>query len=460
MATENEIVRGRIFQYLASVTGALTMMSFGINACWTSPFVTYLKSNSSIIPMTSNEVAWCIISPGIGGIIGAPIAAYFADKIGRKYTILMMAPPVFFSQLSIGYVRNVWVLFILRLIIGVADGACFTVVPMYIGEISAPKIRGFLSSLISFFFVLGVLLINTLGCFLSIFSCSIICASVPAIHFLGFIFMPESPYYYIKVNDIKAAKQALITLRNTVNVEEDLKVICDAVKLEEEMVKNTKFTDIFTVPSNRKAVSIYIILSLALAGCAKAPVLSYTKMIFEETGSSISSILSTIVFCTVELVVMIFTTYFIIDRFGKRYLTIISTAGCSITLFVMSAYFFAKDFDYDVKHYLNWLPLTSLSLYSILFSIGLSFTQICYLSELFPTNVKANALCSAEIFILFINSITVKIFQVTNDEFNSLSVSFLCFSVLCMIMLGFIVKYVPETKGMTLEEIQLFLKHK
>ncbi|XP_074036104.1 facilitated trehalose transporter Tret1 isoform X1 [Leptinotarsa decemlineata] len=438
-------------------SGALASMSSGINASWTSPFISYLTSNSSTIPMTSDEAGWCAIAPALGCVVGPPMAALLVDRIGRKKTVLALAPVVFFSQLGIGLIRNVWILSLFRLLIGAADGAGFTALPMYIGEISSPDIRGFLSSLICLFFTLGVLLINTIGCFLSIFTCSLICAAIPAIQFLGFVFMPESPYYYIKVKKFQEAEQSLKKFTGLENVEEEMKVLSEAVREQEEMVRNSNFTDLFVVPRIRKATFIFIIIGLALRASAKAPLLSYTKVIFDESGSDISSSLSTITYYVVEFSVMTFTTYFVVDRFGKKKLSIISLAGCAIALFLIGLYFYLKDFHNDIIGSLNWLPLASLVLYSVMFNIGLAFAQVCYLSELFPTNVKAKALSCAEISTVITNAITVKLFQVMNDKLGSLYGSFFCFSALSISLLFFVVKYVPETRGMTLEEVQSYL---
>nr|XP_023030217.1 facilitated trehalose transporter Tret1-like [Leptinotarsa decemlineata] len=440
--------------------GTMSVISFGMNGSWTSPYVPQLLSDTSKIPMNSDEAAWCAIAHLCGCPFGALAAAYLTDRIGRKYTLLSMAPMVFFSQIGIGYVTNVWHLFVLKMIIGVADGGCFTVVPMYIGEISSPDIRGFLSSLVCLFYILGVLLMNALGFYCSILTSSIISASIPAAHFLGFVFMPESPYYYIKVKKYYQAERSLMILRGESNVAKEVEVLKQAVRMQEEMVERPKFTDLFTVPSNRKAAFIFVILCTANKASAKAPLMSYTRYIFEETGSSISPAFSTILYCLVELLVVMFTTYFIIDRFGKRFLAIISSVGCSVTLFIMGLYFYLKDYHSDVIQQLNWLPLTNLIVNNVLFSIGISFTHMCYLSELFPTNVKANALCFAEILAVAQSAVTTKGFQMLNDRCGTLSISFFSAAVIGCIVLVFIVKYVPETKGKTLEEIQLFLMEK
>ncbi|KAG5887989.1 hypothetical protein JTB14_016613 [Gonioctena quinquepunctata] len=459
MCGQSSFCRGNIVQYLASITVAISIISYGINISWTSPFLPYLTSNSSIIPTTSEEGSWCAISHLIGCPFGAFLAALLLDRIGRKNTILSMAPPVFVCFILMAYARNIWYLSFLRFIIGISDGAMFTAVPMYIGEIAAPDIRGFLSSLICVFYLFGILLINTLGMYLDIFTCSMISAVAPAVHFVSFFFMPESPYFYIKVKRFKRAERSLRLLRGCSDVAKDMEVLKEAVRVQEEIGGRPKFTDLFTVPSNRKACGIMVILVLGSKAAAKAPLTFYTKMVFEESGSSLSSSLSTITYCAVEVVVVMLTTYFIIDRFGRRYLIIFSTFGCAVTLIFLGLYFFLKDNHYDIINYLNWLPLTSLILNNVAFSIGLSFAWICYLSELFPTNVKVNALSIAEAFTALAAAVTSKFFQMTNDWSGSLSVPFLSFAVFSLIMIVFIVKYVPETKGKTLEEIQELLKN-
>ncbi|XP_023030216.2 facilitated trehalose transporter Tret1 [Leptinotarsa decemlineata] len=233
MMFQSWFCRGNVVQYVAAISGALSIASYGMNSTWMSPFLPYLLSESSIIPMNSDEAAWCAIAPLIGCIFGALIGANLTDRIGRKYTILIMAPVVFICQIGIGYATDVWYLFALRMTIGVTDGACLTAMPMYVGEIASPDKRGFLSSLVCLFFLCGALLINTLGSFFSIWTCSIVGACIPAVHFIGFIFMPESPHFYIKVKEYQKAERSLRIFRGDSNVAKELrcsKIQCDFKK--------------------------------------------------------------------------------------------------------------------------------------------------------------------------------------------------------------------------------------
>lgn len=431
-------------------------MSSGINLGWTSPYLPKLLSNSSTIPTTTDQGSWCAIAPLLGSPFGAALAAFLADSIGRKYTTLLMAPIVGFCFIGIAFADSIWLLTAIRFIIGATEGASYTALPMYIGEISDPNIRGFLTSTIAIFAITGTLFINIIGSFMDIFSSSLICAIIPFAHMVTFSTMPESPYYYIKKNRQREARNSLKILRGKANVDDEMETLCKAV-VRQELSRKSSILDIFTVPSNRKACCIFLILCLTNKFSGKNPCLFYTEMIFREAGSSIDATLSVIMYCSVELIAVTITTFFIVDRFGKRLLFITSTTGCAVSVFALSLHFYLKDYNYDIIEVLDWLPITALLSYNIFFSIGLSYGMVLILSELFPTSVKANALCIADSFSVMMGALASKFFQITIDNFGTMSIPFFAFSICCAIGLFFVVKCVPETTGKTLEEIQYYL---
>ncbi|KAJ8954277.1 hypothetical protein NQ314_007138 [Rhamnusium bicolor] len=145
------------------LSGAFSVMSSGINLGWTSPYIPKLTSNSSTIPTTNDEGSWCAVAPLLGSPFGAILAAILADKIGRKNTTLLMAPVVFTCFVCIAFAQSIWQISGLRFIIGATEGALYTTLPMYIGEISDPKIRGFLTATIAIFSITGTLFINIIG---------------------------------------------------------------------------------------------------------------------------------------------------------------------------------------------------------------------------------------------------------------------------------------------------------
>jgi sugar porter (SP) family MFS transporter len=431
-----------------------SIISSGINLGWTSPYLPQLLSETSTVPTTSDEGSWCAIMPLLGSPFGALLAAILGDLIGRKNSTLLMTPIVFLGFIGIAFSRSIFMISAIRFVIGATEGALYTVLPMYIGEISDPQIRGFLASTPTIAGIIGTLFINIIGQMYSIFVSSLICALVPLIHFVVFIWMPESPYYYIKKHKLEEAKKSLRILRGNDDVQEELDMLCKAVTRQEQS-KKAKITDLVTVASNRKACIIYVIICLTNKFSGKNPCLFYTTTIFEEAGSRINSDLSVIIYCSFELVATL-VAIFIVDKYGKRRLLIISTLGCSISVFFLATYFYIKDWFPDFVENFDWLPITSLVAYNILFSIGLGFGAVSVLSELFPTNVKAVALGTADTFSVSMGAVASKFFQITKDEYG-MYVPFWFFAVCSAVGLIFIVKCVPETKGQTLEEIQQFL---
>lgn len=434
--------------------GVFSIITSGINLGWTSPYLPQLLNINSTISTTSDEGSWCAVMPLLGAPVGAFLAAVLVDIIGRKNTTLLMTPVIFFSFIWTAYANNIWVISGIRFIIGATEGALYTALPMYIGEISDPEIRGFLSSTPTIAGITGTLFINIIGQKFSIFTSSLICCFVPLTHFVTFIWMPESPYYYIKKHKLEEAKKSLNILRGTENVQDELDLLCKAVTRQEQS-KKAKVTDLFTVPSNRRACLIYVIICLTNKFSGKNPCLFYTTMIFEEAGSRISSELSVIIYCSVELVATL-VAMFVVDKFGKRPLLILSSFGCSVSVFFLATYFYLKNLYPDLVESFDWLPIASLVSYNVLFSIGLAFGAVTVLSELFPTNVKAVALGTADTFSVSMGAIASKFFQITKDEFG-MFVPFWFFAICSAIGLIFIIKFVPETKGKTLEEIQQFL---
>lgn len=439
-----------------SFSATISSISFGVNSGWSSPYLPYLLSNSSSIPTTDWEGSWCATSLLVGCFIGAILAANVTDYLGRRNSMLLTAPLTFIGFFGMAFAQDIWALIGLKMLIGVTDGIMYTILPMYVGEIVDPDIRGFLSSVIHIFYITGNLFINVIGPFTSIFTSSLISAGVPALHFLLMLFMPESPYQFVRKGEYERAEYSLKVLKGEENVKSDLNDIIKIIDKEREYSATSKLTDIFTIPSNRMASYIFLLVVLANKMSGKTPIQFYTTIVFSETGSTIDATLSTIIYNAVELLVVFIVTFFILDRFGKRPLMIISCSGSFLTILALAFYFFLRYIESSFISNLNWLPITSLVGYNILFSIGLGFGPSIYVCELFPMNVKANASCLAELTNVVLSLVSSFFFQLTADSVG-MYFPFLCFAITCGVCVMFFFKMVPETKGKSLGEIQEFL---
>ncbi|KAF2901319.1 hypothetical protein ILUMI_04862 [Ignelater luminosus] len=444
-----------VYQYVATLSGSLALVACGINLGWTSPYLPQILNGTiTEISMTSDEGSWCAVMPLIGAPLGAFLAAIFVDRIGRKYTALAMAPVTSSMFLLLGFTRSTILICLARLIIGSVGGGLYTTLPMYYGEIADPSVRGILTATVAIGIIIGKLIINVLGIYYSILVTSLISCSIPIIHFALFILMPESPYYFIKKGRYEEAKKSLQKLRSSSDVEQELKSLKEAVSRQENDTKG-KITDIFTVTSVRRAMIIFIILNLTKKYSGKDPFLFYTTTIFQTAEGSVDPNLSVIIYIAVEIFATTSALFFI-DRIGRKPIIIFSAIGCTITLACTGLYFFLKENNSSYIKELGWLPITTLVIYNICYSLGLELAPTIYLGELFPTNIKATALGLGDSFSAVNGAIAVKVFQLLVD-FEGMFMSFWIFSGCCSIGLIFIIKYVPETKNKTLEEIQLYL---
>ncbi|XP_017770169.1 PREDICTED: facilitated trehalose transporter Tret1-2 homolog isoform X2 [Nicrophorus vespilloides] len=440
---------------LVVCSGSFAALYSGVNIGWTSPYLPYLVDpEKSHIPTTTNEGLWCAVMPLIGGPFGAFVAALIVDKIGRKSILLALSPIVAVCFCVIAFAKTILVISLARLVIGVTEGALYTVLPIYLGEVADPATRGLICASFPVTAALGTIFINVIGPVLSIQESSLICIAIPLIHFITFMWMPKSPYYEIKRNNFESAKKNLKRLRGRTDVDKEFEEISAAVA-RQESASDTRFKDILAVPSNRKGLVIYFILSCTNKFSGKNPMMFYTTIIFNEADGFLSPTTSVIIFYIMGLVATVIALL-VIDKFGRRPLLLFSAVGCAFALASQAFYFTAQTYIPSIVTQITWLPLVSLIGYNMIFSIGLSFGPVLLLSELFPTTVKAKALCVADSVSALLGLTSSKFFQETSDAYGML-VPFWTFSLCAGIGSILIYKYVIETKGKTLEQIQLEL---
>lgn len=446
----------RIFQYVAGITGTLGIVSSEMHYGWPSQAIPSLTSGNYTITISQDEASWLTIMPLLGAIFGASISGVVVDWVGRKNIILFNTFPFLAAWIIIAFAKESIYLHIARFLAGLGDGSSFTVVPIYLAEIAEPQIRGLLASLCPVAIVVGLLLVNIFGAFLEINDAALISTIVPVTLLLTFIWMPETPYSLLMRNRPNEARISLQILRGKQDVEKEFKRLSMAVKKQNE--NGGKFLDLFRIASNRKAVFIVLGLRTVQQVCGIAAVTMYCKTIFIEANSFISPSIGAILYFVIQLVLSVISSI-LVDIFGRRPLLLLSTIGTFLTLCLNGTYLYIKNCtDIDVSG-VTFVPVLALVLYIVIFSIGLQTIPLLLISEMFPTNVKAFAICLADIYFCFIASAVSKFFHFTTAQFG-MHVPFYTFAVCAILGLFFIVFCVPETKGKTLEDIQDYLEEK
>lgn len=147
-----------------------------------------------------------------------------------------------------------------------------------------------------------------------------------------------------------------------------------------------------------------------------------------------------------------YSSTLLVDKAGRRVLLLISSSVMAICLTVLGVCFHLQEHGYDVSS-ISWLPLASVAVFIIVFSMGFGPIPWIMLGELFPSNVKgiASAVTAASSWILAFA--VTKAFQNLLDLLGS-PITFWLFAVMCIVGTIFTAVLVPETKGKDLEEIQ------
>ncbi|CAL7946280.1 unnamed protein product [Xylocopa violacea] len=464
----------KLWQYIAAISACILVVGVGTALAWTSPVLPQLYAKDSWLVITKEQGSWISSLLALGAIAGAFPSGSMADKMGRKKSLLLLAVPFLISWGIIFVATEVKFLYGARFLVGMGVGAGCVLGPTYISEIAEVSTKGTLGALFQLFLTVGIFLAFILGSVLSYTTFALVCALFIVLFLVTFYWMPESPVWLVGQGRKQEAVRALEKLRGPrYDPKQELNEIQKAA--EESTGKKPSLREMAKDPATKKAmVACFGMMFFQQASGVNA-VIFYTVMIFEASGSSMAPDLASIVVALVQLV-MSGVAALIVDRAGRKPLLMISTSIMSASLIALGYYFKLKDGGDDVSA-LGWLPLTSLIVFMVAFSIGCVYRRDFYASnlrhrqidpfrfrsslgpvpwmltgEMFPTETKAVASSVAVMLNWLMVFIVTKMFPTMNTELGT-DMTFWVFAVIMAGATAFTHLLVPETKGKTYQEI-------
>ncbi|CAK1544604.1 unnamed protein product [Leptosia nina] len=440
-------------EYGTALCATLITATAGTCYGWPSPILNYLQSPQSHIPTTSDQGSWIVSIMILCSALTPIPSAYFADRFGRKTTLLLGAIPFILGWLLVIVAKSVAVLYVARMFSGLGYGIVYTVAPMYTGEIATNEVRGALSTLITLMNKVGILSQYCIGPFVTIRTLAAINLILPITFVITFIFLPESPYYYLKFERSERAERALRHLRSG-DIRLELKNI--EINVQEDMKNRGTWSDLITEATNRKALWISLGIFTIQQFCGSAAVVAYAQVIFEVTESHIEPYQETIYLGCVQVATCCLSVL-LVDRVGRKPLLLLSALGVGLMNGVIGTYFYFYISNKASVASLHWLPITGILIYIVCYAVGLSTVPYVIIGEMFPTNVKLYASCVAHIYTGVSMFAVQKLFQVVKDAWGIYTV-FWGFSVFSILGLVFMLAVLPETKGKSFACIQAQLK--
>jgi sugar porter (SP) family MFS transporter len=450
---------------VASTGGLL----FGFDTGVISGALPFLKQSWNL---TSGQQEWITTAALIGAVLGALSSGRITDIFGRKKVILVTSVIFAAGAILTGAASSPAFLAGARIVLGVAIGISSFTVPLYISEISPAKIRGALVS--------SFQLMITIGILVSYFSdlafadesnpfswrWMFYVGVFPAIIlFVGMLFLPETPRFLIGKGKDEAGRRVLSKVESPELVEISIKKIKEDIAADK--AANTNWTEIFK-PWLRTALFIAIGIMFVQQFVGINTIIYYAPTVFIIAGfAGAKAAITATVSVGVVNVLSTVVSMFLIDKLGRRKLYFIGLTGMAISLAALGTFFLLKD---SLGPSLKYITVASILVYIFFFAISLGPLGWLIISEVFPLKVRGLGMSIGSLSNWLFNAIVTFTFlkiawiftapgmEIVNDgsivpDPNPAG-AFFIYAVIAILGIIWGFKYIPETKGVTLEEIE------
>ncbi|MDO5977890.1 sugar porter family MFS transporter [Flavivirga spongiicola] len=479
-------MKSKTSKYLLGISFVSTIggFLFGYDTAIISGCNTFLEQQFQLTP---SMLGWVVSSALLGTIFGCIVSSMITDRFGRKKALILaaicltisaigsMLPPQFLGDLE----KAMWFtsdtssafsfLIVVRIIGGIGVGITSVVAPIYISELSLPQNRGKMVSLYQFSITLGILLaflidwivLNQAGSAAGVISSEpsgffnwlfvdelwrgMFGTEIPiALLFLLLLFIvPETPRWLVSKGRYDEAMEIMIKIDGKEHAESQMEEIKEMVEAESGGVKE------LLQPFLRIPLWIGILLPMFAHLSGIAAIMYFAPNIINESVQSVESAFLGAVLVGVINCAFTFVAIMNIEKFGRRKLLLIGVIGAFISLSGVGV-LFAIGSKFVIIPLLMYVA-----------SFAFSFGPIVWviISEIFPTRIRGLAV-SLGSFSLMVTGFVITLTNPILIKTVMPSGTFFIYAALTLPAIWFIWKFVPETKGKTLEEIEKFWRIK
>jgi SP family arabinose:H+ symporter-like MFS transporter len=430
----------------STVVAALGGLLFGFDTVVISGTT---QSLTDLFHLTGFSLGVTVASAIAGTVLGSMLAGIPGEKYGRRDSLRILAVLYLISAIGCALAPSWFLLLVSRIIGGLAIGGSSVLGPMYIAEIAPAKYRGRLVGLFQFNVVFGILLaylsnyiVGTFNLGATEWRWKLGVAAVPAAFFLVMLLgIPRSPRWLAKKGRLAEAREVL-RITGEENYEQELQDIVASIDAEHHAGESL-FKSLFGGHYN---LPIFLAVSIAMFNQLSGinAILYYLNQIFAQAGfSKVSSDLQAVAIGATNLIFTVFAMT-LIDKVGRKKLLLIGAVGTALCLAGVSYVFLS----HSHESLLVWLLVAYIA--SFAFSQGAVIWV--YIGEVFPNRVRAAGQSLGSLtHWLMAGLITFGFPQVAE---KSGGYPFVFFAVMMFIQFFVVLRWYPETRGITLEEMQ------
>lgn len=429
--------------FKSTVVGALGGLLFGFDTAVIAGTTHLLKIEYGLSPgalgLTVSIALW-------GTVIGALSAGVLGQRMGGRNALRVMAVLYLTSAIGCALAWNWPALVLFRFLGGLGIGGSSVLGPVYIAELAPAKWRGRLVGLFQINIVIGILLAYLSNYWIARFGLGAVewrwqlgVAAVPALIFFVMLFgIPQSSRWLVTQKRVEEARGVLISMGSP-DPESELREIVGAVHLDRSQKTETLFARKYRLP-------VFLAISIGMFNQLSGinAILYYLNDIFIAAGfSRMSGNVQAVIVGGMNLAATLLAMT-VIDKLGRKTLLLIGSVGTALCLSGVAAIFFRNSH----QNYLVWLLVG----YIAFFAISQGAVIWVYISEIFPTRVRSKGQslgCSAH---WIMNAIISGIFPLMAKR--SGGVPFVFFATMMALQFIVVLFLYPETKQVTLEQLQ------
>jgi len=409
------------------------------------------------------QIGWAMSSALIGALLGAMLAGSLSDAFGRKP--LLIASGILFVVSSIGTgLAPIFAVFIVnRLLGGIAIGIASSISPLYIAEVAPANMRGRLVSVNQLTVAIGVMgaqIVNwliarpmapsTTIAQIPLNSWNVQVAwrwmfgvtAVPAtIFFTAMLLVPESPRWLAKNNHVMRSTQVLARIGGSSYAERSVKEI--QATLQDDVGKvNLKE---LLAPKMLKVLLLGIVVAVFQQWCGINIIFQYGARIFADAGYAVSGILFSIMITGVVAVLMTFVAIATVDKWGRRGLMLSGAMGLML-IYAATGWAYHNNLK-------GILPAALVVAAIACYCYSLAPITWVIIAEIFPNRIRGAAMSVCVVALWLGNFMLSQTFPLMYERLG-LARCFWVYAVICLAGFVFIFFNLPETKGMTLEQLE------
>jgi sugar porter (SP) family MFS transporter len=448
----------KLYLMFIALIAALGGFLFGYDTAVISGTIGFVKTKFAL---DAAMEGWFVSSALVGCIAGVAFAGELSDRFGRKNSLIVSALLFSISAIGCAISANHTELIIYRLVGGIGVGVASMLSPLYISEVSPANVRGRMVALYQFAITIGILVAYFANAWFLKFSMSADfknellqkifvdevwramfgSETLPALlFFVALFFIPKSPRWLATKGKSVQAGIILSKINGGFLAEREL------LSINQSILKDVKGSwKVLFQPGIRVAVIAGVVLAVLSQFTGINAIIYYGPRIMEDAGIQLSDALGgQVIIGFVNAVATLFAIWKV-DSYGRKKLMSAGIIGMAVSLLIVGGLFL-----FNITS--GMIILVFIVVFIASFAFGYGPVLWVLLSEIYPTNIRGRAMSLAT-FSLWIGAALVG--QVVPWMLDTLTAAgtFFVFA-LCCIPVPFILRKIPETKGMSLEDIE------